>query len=154
MLMEAANNIVFDAAKAQIADWRENNPAEANFTPTNFNLAELSFSAIANKPKSERGGPTISDEDWTAFLEDYAGVMTSPAVGYDAKKVKLHVDHFKVQLRRIKNDKASVQKLLDLLNVWASKTESMEDHETAYESLKGKAEKYLKAEEKNVFDAL
>lgn len=75
-------------------------------------------------------------------------------VGYEEKKVKLAMMHFKVQLRRISNDKPAVQKLLDLLNVWATKTDNLEDHTAAYEALTKKAAKYLKAEEKNVAEAL
>jgi hypothetical protein len=153
LLLDAAINEIDKAARNQINDWRENNPAEANFTATAFDLAKLTLEAIANTPKGERGGATISDEDWTAFLEDYKHIMVY-VVGYEEKKVNLAVMHFKVQLRRIKNDKAAVQKLLDLLNVWATKTESLEDHTSCYEDLTKRAAKYLKAEEKNVSEAL
>lgn len=153
LLLEAATDQIDKAARQQINDWRENNPADANFTATAFDLSKLTLTAIANTPRGERAGATISDEDWTAFLDDYAHVMVH-VVGYEEKKVKLAMMHFKVQLRRIKNDKAAVQKLLDLLNVWASKTEALEDHMACYEDLTKRAGKYLKAEEKNVSEAL
>ncbi len=153
MILEGVINEIDRAARQQINDWRENNPPEANFTATAFDLSKLTLTAIANTPRGERAGAAISDEDWTAFLDDYAHVMVH-VVGYEEKKVKLAMMHFKVQLRRIKNDKAAVQKLLDLLNVWASKTESLEDHMACYEDLTKRAAKYLKAEEKNVSDAL
>jgi hypothetical protein len=153
LLLEAATNEIDKAARAQINDWRENNGLDKDFTATAFDLNKLSLTAIANTPRGERAGAAISDEDWTAFLEDYQHVMVH-VVGYEEKKVKLAMMHFKVQLRRIKNDKAAVQKLLDLLNVWASKTESLEDHMACYEDLTKRAAKYLKAEDKNVFDAL
>ena len=153
LLLEAAINEVDKAARSQINDWREAQGLDKNFTAANFDLSKLSLTAIASTPKSERGGATISDEDWTAFLEDYTQVMVH-AVGYEANKVKLAVMHFKVQLRRIKNDKAAVQKLLDLLNVWATKTPNLEDHTACYEDLAKRAAKYLKAEDKNVAEAL
>lgn len=153
LLLDAVKAEIDRAARGQINDWREANPSEANFTATNFDLAKLSLTAIANTPKGERGGPAISDEDWTAFLADYKHVMVH-VVGYEDKKVNLAIMHFKVQLRRIKNDKPAVQKLLDLLNVWASKTENLEDHTSCYEDLAKRAGKYLKAEEKNVAEAL
>ena len=153
LLLDCANAQLDTAARAQINDWRENNPADKDFTAADFDLTKLTLTAIANTPQGERGGALISDEDWTAFLDDYTHVMMN-VVGYEAKKVKLAVMHFKVQLRRIKNDKPAVQKLLDLLNVWASKTESLEDHMVCYEDLTKRAAKYLKAEEKNVAEAL
>lgn len=153
LILDALVNEIDRAARLQINDWRENSGLDANFTATAFDLSKLSVTAIANTPKGERGGATISDEDWTAFLDDYHHVMVQ-VVGYDEKKVKLAMMHFKVQLRRIKNDKAAVQKLLDLLNIWASKTEGLEDHVACYEDLTKRAAKYLKAEEKNVSAAL
>lgn len=153
LMLDALVNEIDRAARQQINDWRDNNGLDKDFTATAFDLSKLSVTAIANTPKGERGGAAISDEDWTAFLEDYSHVMVH-VVGYDEKKVKLAVMHFKVQLRRIKNDKAAVQKLLDLLNVWATKTENLEDHMSCYEDLTKRAAKYLKAEEKNVSEAL
>lgn len=153
LMMEALYAEVERAARGQINGWREDNGLDKDFTATNFDLSKLSVTAIANTPKSERAGAAISEEDWTAFLEDYKHVMVH-VVGYEEKKVNLAIMHFKVQLRRIKNDKPAVQKLLDLLNVWATKSENLEDHTSCYEDLAKRAAKYLKAEEKNVAEAL
>jgi len=153
LILEAVTGMIDGAGRAQIQDWRENNPTDATFTATNFDLTKLTLTSIAATPRGERGGAAISDEDWTAMLDDYHHVMTQ-VVGYEEKKVKLAILHFKVQLRRIKNDKPAVQKLLDLLNVWASKTENLEDHTACYEDLTKRAAKYLKQEKKNVAEAL
>lgn len=153
LMLEALVDQIDRAARQQINEYREEKGLDVDFTPTMFDLDKLTVTAIANTPRGERGGPAISDEDWTAFLEDYKQVMVN-VVGYEAKKVDLALMHFKVQLRRIKNDKAAVQKLLDLLNVWASKSENLEDHTACYEDLSKRAAKYLKAEEKNVSEAL
>lgn len=153
LMLDALVDQIDKAARAQINDWREANGLDKDFTATAFDLNKLTVTAIANTPRSERAGSAISDEDWTAMLDDYQHVMVH-VVGYEEKKVKLAVMHFKVQLRRIANDKPAVQKLLDLLNVWASKTENLEDHTACYEQLVKKALKYLKAEDKNVAEAL
>lgn len=153
MIHEAVREVIFGAAKNQISDWREGQPAEATFTATNFNLAGLTLDAIASMPRGERKSAAISDEDWTAFLNDYHHVMVH-TIGYDEKRVKLAMAHFKVRLNRIKNDKSAVRKLVDLLNMWAGKTEALEDHVACYEDLTKRADKFLKAEEKNFSDAL
>lgn len=153
LILDAVTAEIDRAARAQINEWRETNGLDKDFTATAFDLAKLDIAIIAATPKGERGGAAISDDDWTAFLEDYKHVMVH-VVGYEEKKVNLAIMHFKVQLRRIKNDKAAVQKLLDLLNVWATKTENLEDYTACYEDLTKRAAKYLKAEEKNVSEAL
>jgi len=153
LMLEALVGEIDRAARQQINEFREEKGLDVDFKPNDFDLSKLTVTAIANTPRGERGGPAISDEDWTAFLEDYKHVMVD-VVGYEAKKVDLAIMHFKVQLRRIKNDKAAVQKLLDLLNLWASKSENLEDHMACYEDLTKRAAKYLKAEEKNVSEAL
>lgn len=153
MVLESVTEQIYSCARMQINEFREAKGLDKDFTASDFDLSKLSLAAIANMPKSERGGPAISDEDWTAFLDDYAHVMVH-SVGYEERKVKLAVAHFKVQLRRVKNDKPSVQKLLDLLNIWATKTEALEDHVTCYEDLVKRANKYLNAEDKNLSEAL
>lgn len=141
------------AARNQINDFREDKGLDVDFTPSMFDLSKLTVTAIANTPRGERGGPAISEEDWTAFLADYKHVMVN-IVGYEAKKVDLAIMHLKVQLRRIKNDKAAVGKLLELLNLYATKAEDLEDHQVCWQELTKKAQKYLVAEEKNVSEAL
>lgn len=153
LIHDAVRDYISSAAKNQIADWREGQPADATFTATNFNLDGLTLTAIANMPKSDRKSNAISDEDWTAFLDDYHQTMVNK-VGYEEKRVKLAMAHFKVRLNRIKNDKSAVKKLVDLLNIWADKTEALEDHLSCYEDLTKRAERFLKADEKNFAEAL
>ena len=131
VILDSVIAMIEAAARGQINDWREANGLDKDFSVTAFDLNKLTLTAIANTPKADRAGAAISDEDWTGFLDDYTNVMTQ-MVGYDAKKVKLHVTHLKVQLRRIKNDKASVGKLLEFLNVWAAKTEALYEHVDCY----------------------
>lgn len=152
-IMEGVIALKEAAAREQINAWRETNGLDKDFTPTDFDLGKLTLTAIANTAPAERAGAAISDEDWTAFLQDYMHVMVQ-IVGYDPNKVKLHVAHLKVQLRKVKNDKASVSKLLEFLNVWATKTEAAEDHATCFDELVKKATKYLKAEDKDLSAAL
>ena len=147
MILEAIDAMVEVQARSQINDWREANGLDKDLTATAFDLSKLTLNAIAVADKS--GNQQLSDEDWTAFLDDYSHVMTQ-IVGYDPKKIKLHLAHLKVQLRRVKNDKTSVQRFVELLNVWASKTETLDDHEACYRYLIARATKYLKAEEKDL----
>lgn len=153
LIREAVLLMIDTAARGQINEWREANGLEKDFTPTAFDLAGLTLTSIANTAPSDRASAAISDEDWTAFLADYQHVMVD-IVKYEAARVKLHVSHLKAQLRRVKNDKVSVGKLLELLNIWASRTEVLDDHVECFNELVKKANKYLKAVDKPVADAL
>jgi hypothetical protein len=152
LIHDAIRAVIFDAGKMQINAWREANPDDATFTASNFNLQGLTLEAIATMPKGDRKSSAISDEDWTAFLNDYHHVMVN-IIGYEEKRVKLAMTHFKVQLRRIKSDKAAVQKLQDLLNLWASKTEALDDHVSCYDDLNKRAVKYINATDVNKAEA-
>lgn len=151
-ILEQTYEAIKRVAKAQIDDWREANGLDKDFDPTFFDLSKLSFTAVANTPKGERGAE-ISEEDWTAFLEDYSHTMVN-VVGYDAKRVALHVIHFKSKLRRMKNDKPAIQKMYELLQTWATKSENVEDFAACYADLEARCKKYLTEPEKVLSDAL
>ena len=153
VILDGVVQLIDAAAREHINNWREANGLDKDFAATFFDLSKLSLTAIANTPKAERAGASISDEDWTAFLNDYTHVMTQ-IVGYDANKVKLHVTHLKVRLARMKNDKPSVKKMLEFMNIWAAKTEALDDHVACYDELTKRATKYLNAEEKELANAL
>ena len=153
LIMDALYALVEAAGRQQINEWRDNNGLEPDFSANFFDLSKLSVEAISTLEPKDRASTGPSEEDITAFLEDYKHVMVH-VVGYEEKKVDLHIMHFKVQLRRIRNDKAAVQKLLDLLNTWASKSENLEDHIGVYDDLSKRANKYIKAEEKDLSNSL
>lgn len=150
-LMEVVNDAIAKAARSQINDWRENN-ADGTVTPDILDLSKLTFTAIANMPKSERGAPDIPEEVWNTFFEDYKTVIM--ATGKEASRVAKHVVLFKSHFRTCKYDKPALSVLKDGLNLWAAKTENMEDNQECYQFLMGRLEKYLMAEEKNLVGAL
>ena len=112
----------------------------------------MTFTAIANMPKSERGAPDIPDEVWNTFFEDYKNVLVS--TGKEVQRVAKHVVLFKSHFRTCKYDKPALSILKDNLNLWAAKTEAMEDNAECYQFLTDRLDKYLKAEEKNLVGAL
>lgn len=155
LIMEGINDLVFAAGRAQINEFlekNENNP-EARFTPTMFNLERMTLEYIATLERGQRGAWAPSEEDIKGFAEDYTLVMVH-TVEYPANKVKVHCDQFAKGFSKIKADKIAVQKMLDFITLWAAHTNSMETNEPVYSWLKGRADKYLKAEEKNFADAL
>lgn len=151
MLMEVIYDAIKLAARGQINDYRESNP-DATITPDVLDLSKLTFSAIAAMDKQSRGGVEIPEEVWASFYEDYKTVLVG--LGKEVQRVDKHIVLFKSQFRTCKYDKAALGVLKDNLQLYAAKTENMEDNADCYEFLIAKLEKYLNAEEKNLVGAL
>ena len=154
--LEFLNDVIYDAiqdaARAQINEYRENNPNAEALTADVLDLSKLTFTAIANMPKESRAKPEIPEELFNTFFEDYKNVMV--AAGKEPTRVAKHIVMFKSHFRTCKFDKAALGILKDNLNVWAAKTENMEDNKDVFEFLVNRADKYLKAEERNLVAAL
>lgn len=77
LLMEAVNDIVYNAARAQVNEFRESNK-DATVTAACLNYEKLGWKAIADTPRNQRGSSVPADEDFKDFFEAYKRVM--PAV--------------------------------------------------------------------------
>lgn len=149
-LREVIADAIKLAARGQINSFREENP-EATVTPDVLDLSKLSFSEIAKLDKRERA-VDIPEEVWNSFYEDYRATMT--ALGTDPQKVNKHIVLFKSQFRTARYDKPALGVLKDRLNMYAAKTENMADNSDVFGVLTSKLDKYLKADEKNLVNAL
>lgn len=149
-LMEVVNDAIKLAARGQINDYRENNP-EAVITPDIFDLSKLTFTAIANMDKRDRA-VEIPEEVWNSYYEDYRAVMA--ALGQPAERVSKHIILFKNQFRSARYDKPALGVMKDRLNMYAAKTENMEDNAECFQLLMNRLEKYLKADERKLVEAL
>lgn len=151
---EFLKEVVYDAiklaARVQINTFREENP-DIVVTPNIFDLKKLTFTAIANMDKRDRAAE-IPEEVRASFYEDYKSVLV--ALGTAPEKVNKHIVLFKSEFRTCRYDKPALNVLKDRLNLYAAKTENMEDNADVFGMLMGKIEKYLKAEEKNLVAAL
>lgn len=151
-LRDVVSEAIETAARGQINEYREDNKNVEVITADVLDLSKLTFSAIANTPKKDRAAPEIPEEVFNTFFEDYKTVMV--ASGKEAVRVQKHIVLFKAQFRTCKFDKPALSVLRDSLNLYAAKTENMEDNAQVFELLLNKVEKYLKAEEKNLVGAL
>lgn len=149
------SEVVYEAIKAagrgQINEFIEANP-DKPVTADVLDLSKLTFSAIANTPKESRAKPEIPEEVKNTFYEDYKAVIV--ASGKELKRALNHIIHFKSEFRALKYDRPSLNALRDNLNVWAAKTENMNDNTEVFEFLMTKVDKYLAAEPKNLVASL
>ncbi len=150
-LRDVVYEAIKTAARGQINDFREAN-ADAPLTADILDLSKLTFAAIAAMPKESRAAPEIPEEVWNSFFEDYKQVLVS--TGKEPARAAKHVILFKSHFRTCKFDKPALTVLRDALNLWAAKTENMEDNKDVFEFLTNKVNKYLNAEEKNLVGAL
>lgn len=151
LIMDSIQDTIFLAGRAQINAWREQNP-EGTFTATNFDLEKLTLTAIALTPKKERGGWTPSEEELKAFIADYTNVMVHQ-IGYDPKKVGTHCKNFEKGLVKIKSEKPILAKVKELLTMWASKSEAIDEHSQTFDWFNARIDRWMKAEEKNTAEA-
>lgn len=136
------------AARVQINTFREENP-EAIVTPSVLDLSKLTFAHVATL---DAPAPEIAEEVWTSFYDDYKAVLV--ALGTAPERIQKHIVLFKSQFRTCRYDKPALGVLNDRLNLWAAKTENMDDNAECFKVLHDKLEKYMKAEEKNLVAAL
>jgi hypothetical protein len=142
------------AGRKQINDFLEQNP-DKQFAATDMDLSKLSLLEIAKMPKGQRGAWAPDDEDFKAFNESYTAVLVHKT-NYDPKKTKTHTDHWKTGMSKVKSNKPVVSKLKDFLTLYAANVEKeeMEENSATYGWLVARADKYLKAEEKDFLKAL
>lgn len=152
LLQDAMSDIIFSQARGQINELREKG-TDVEIKPDALDTSKLSWSFIANLPKSERRGLGISDEDWDAFFADYRAIMPK-ATGKDEDRIEKHVAIYKRKFATVRNDKKALGVLNEMLALWAANTGAMEDHETVYDYLKKRVEVLLQEEEKVLAEAL
>lgn len=154
LIMDQIADAIFLAGRGQINEWKENNP-DKTFTAADMDISRLDLQTIADTPKGQRGAWAPNEEDMKAFNELYTQVLVD-VCNYDPKKTKAHTDHWKIGMTKVKTNKPVLTKLLEFLTLFAGSVdeEDMKEVSQTYEWLVNRANKYLKAEEKNFMEAL
>ena len=150
LLREMISDLIKNAGRLQLNSFREENP-DAVVTPTALDFSKMTFTAIASTERRERA-PEIAEEVFNSMYEDYKATML--ALNVPAEKINKHVVLFKNQFRAARYDKAALKFMQERLNMYAAKTENMEENADVYALLQGKLEKYINADEKNLINAL
>lgn len=140
-------------ARAQINTFIEENPSAAEVGAEAVNLDELTFAKLAESAATGRSSSVPQDADYDAFAADYIPVIKSAAGKNDAQ-VKKHVALFKRAFTDVKNDRAVLAALMDLLRVWRDHTQAFGEHAAVYEHLMQKAQKFLTKESKQTIELI
>jgi len=155
LIIESVNEPIINRARGIINDAVDVNPAVDLNDSEQFqiDLNKLSFAAIANLPKSERGAG-IAKEVWGAFVADYIAVMQTPkAVALFPDKKARSVDVLGKhgillggKFNQVKSRKDVVGQMLGFLDIWLQATDNGEEHYACYEHLVSKGKAILQAE--------
>jgi hypothetical protein len=154
LLLSTIADQVYRVARGQINDWREANK-DGTVTAASLNYDKLSWTAIANMPKSERASSVPSDEDIKAFLASYLEVMPA-ALNKPKANIENHLLCFSTVFKKQRGQKEILEMFQNALAVYLSTVgdEGAEDHAEVIEYFAGRLDKMLKTEEKITMDDL
>lgn len=153
LLLDAAADVVYSRVRDLVNEVRSKLPDGQELKTEMVDLSQAAWSVIANIPKAQRKGLGISDEDWEDFAADYRSIMPQ-ATNKDADRIEKHIKLFKSKFAQCRNDKKALGVLAEMLDVWAANTGAMDDNQTVFEYLKGRATSLMQEEEKVLAEAL
>lgn len=139
--LELLNDAIYDVVRDAVAGFVNDDLA---FDPTKFDFSQVTWEAIANRPRAERA--TISQEQWEGFAADYISVMP----GVAKKTVEQCTNATLVYLKKftiVKSDKDTLGKLKDQLTLYISNSPNAEQFADVLEVLMSRLDTYLKADD-------
>jgi hypothetical protein len=150
LIQSAVADIIVSAARSQfdeiIENFGENSEQEVAGNMLDFDKLNLTY--VANLPPSQRGSSALTEEDWTAFFEDYLAVMVA-ATGKEESRIKNHINLFK-KPQKAKANKDVLQVLVDQLDIYLASSGNLEDTGTCAARIRGKFDKWITEPEKAV----
>lgn len=154
LLLSTIGDQVYRVARGQINDWRDANK-DGTVTAAALNYDKLSWTAIANMPKSERASSVPGDEDIKAFLASYLDVMPA-ALNKPKANIENHILCFTTVFKKQRGQKEILEMFQNALAVYLSTVgeEGAEDHLEVIEYFGARLDKMLKTEEKITMDDL
>lgn len=144
--LQLLEDAVSDTVRQAIASWVADTDADKASQAT-LPLANFTWDAIANQDKKDRRSATISEESWTAFGQDYVGVMKRVQPSKTDEMLNNAVKVFLAKFAMFKTDKATLNKMKQQLAIYMENTESGEDHAEILELLTRRLENYLAADD-------
>lgn len=149
LITDAVFGLLVDEARSQFEAVQEEFISdEQQLSVANLDFSKLNLAYIASLPESKRGAAAISEAEWEAFYADYFNTMVA-ATGKPETKVKTHVDLFK-KPQRVKSNKQICQALVELLDIYLSTSQALDETGVAASRLRDKFSGWATAEDKAV----
>lgn len=138
--LELLQDAVFDVVRGAMQNYVVD---DIGFDSSKFDFSQVSWEAIANRPRAERA--TVSPEEWKAFAEDYIRVMPG-VTGKTEKQVSNACIVYLKKFAQVKTDKPNLQKLQEQLAIYVNQP-SADQHTAVLEILLSRLDTYLKADD-------
>lgn len=160
LALDQCNEAIINRARGMINDAVENDSFNTEtgkwnkeLSAKDLDMEKLSFLAIANMPKSERGAG-IPKEAFAAFVADYKEIMQKPqAIELFADKkarspevLDKHGVILGGKFNQVRSRKDVINQMLGFLDIWAQVTESLDEHMAVYEHLTAKGKVLMEGE--------
>jgi hypothetical protein len=143
LIQDAVAQIIVGAARNQFDDiieaFGQDSDQEVQVSMLDFDKLTLAY--VASIPPSQRGSTAITEEDWTAFFEDYLQVMVA-ATGKEESRIKNHINLFK-KPQKAKANKEVLRVLVDQLDIYLVSSANLEDTGVCASRIRGKFDKWL-----------
>lgn len=118
----------------------------ADGVETEVEVPAFSWDGIANQPASDRRASNISDEDWTAFAEDYSAIMPG-ITGKTLEQITTALFVFTKKLLPVKTNKDILKVLQTQFALYVNATKKGEQFAEIVDLINRKFEVYLKADD-------
>lgn len=146
-VVDLVNDAIISGAREQIND---------DLSPVNrqedLNAKDLLLTSLASRPPSDRRGAGIPKETWEEFAKDY--VVTMVGAGKTEVQAKNAAKMLLSKMTPYRSQKKVIQKLLENLDVYAAKTESLEEYGEIVDFLKTRGDAFLNVTEEDVLQSL
>lgn len=152
-VMSIVQDEIYLAAREQI----DRTPDDSGLAPVNsqaeLDVSKLTLEYLANLPPAMRRGGGIAKETWEAFAKDYVEVISANTVRKPdrvATAAKIFLSRFQL----VRQDKELIKFLSGTLDMWAEKTENLEEFKGVYDFLMKKGDEFMNADNTSRLEAL
>lgn len=160
LALDQCNEAIINRARGMINDAVESDSFNAEegkwnkeLSAKDLDMEKLSFLAIANMPKSERGAG-IPKEAFAAFVADYKETMQKKEAieQFQDKKARSpevldkHGVILAGKFNQVRSRKDVIGQMLGFLDIWVQVTENLDDHLAVYEHLTQKGKVLMEGE--------
>lgn len=150
LIISSVSDLIYNQARDQFDEVIESFGADDSKTVSaamlDYNKLNLEY--IASIPPARRGAAALTEEEWTAFFEDYLSVMVA-ATGKAEARIKNQINLFKAP-QKAKANKEVLGLLVDQLDIYMSSSANIEETANCASRLSEKFKKWMAEPEKAV----
>lgn len=150
LILSSVSELIYNQARDQFDDVIESFGADDSKTVSAAHLDynKLNLDYIASIPPARRGATALTEEEWTAFFDDYLSVMVA-ATGKAEARIKNQINLFKAP-QKAKANKEVLGLLVDQLDIYMSSSANIEETANCASRMSEKFKKWMAEPEKAV----